>query len=355
MRASESLSVEWRAIEDVRPYAGNPRVIPETAVEKVAASISAFGWRQPIVVDELGEILVGHTRRLAALHLGIDQVPVHVAAGLTDEQKRAYRIADNRTGEESRWDVKGLGAELQGLSAVGFDLAVLGFDAPELIALAPRQTTGADADDVPEPPAEPVAQLGDIWILGEHRLACGDSTDAALVERLLDGDKPRLMVTDPPYGVEYDPSWRNRVVRSNGSKVQARAVGVVLNDHRADWREAWALFPGSVAYVWHAGTFAIEVAASLQAAGFLIRSQIVWGKNQLVISRGHYHPQHEPCWYAVRDGDTAGWQGGRKQSTLWSIAKPQKSETGHSTQKPVECMARPIRNNSRAGARSRTR
>jgi DNA modification methylase len=349
MLKSESLSVEWRAIETVRPYPGNPRIIPETAIDKVAASIREFGWRQPIVVDEGGEILVGHTRRLAAMRLGIAEVPVHVAVGLSDEQRRAYRLADNRTGEESRWDLKALGLELQGLGDAGFELALLGFDRPELISLEPRPEPAADPDDVPPAPIEPLTQLGDVWILGEHRIICGDSTSRETVDRLLAGDKPRLMVTDPPYGVEYDADWRNRVVRANGSKVQARAVGKVLNDDRDDWREAWALFPGSVAYVWHAGSHALEVAVSLQAAGFLIRTQIIWGKNQLVISRGHYHPQHEPCWYAVREGDTAGWTGGRKQSTLWSIAKPQKSETGHSTQKPVECMARPIRNNSRAG------
>ena len=188
---------------------------------------------------------------------------------------------------------------------------------------------------------------------GGHRIICGDSTDAATVERLLAGVKPHLMVTDPPYGVEYDASWRNEAARTSkgmGNRaIGAGAIGKVMNDDRADWREAWALFPGDVAYVWHAGKHAGMVADSLQAAKFDVRSQIIWAKNHLAISRGDYHWQHEPCWYAVRAKATSHWSGDRKQSTLWQIDKPKKSETGHSTQKPVECMARPIKNNSSPG------
>ena len=157
------------------------------------------------------------------------------------------------------------------------------------------------------------------------------------------------MVTDPPYGVEYDADWRNKATRADGSPIGASALGEVLNDDRADWREAWALFPGDVAYVWHAGSRSHVVADSLVACGFNLYSLIVWGKNTLVIGRGHYHPKHEPCWYAVRKGKTGHWQGDRKQTTLWEIDKPQKSETGHSTQKPIECMKRPIENNSKPG------
>lgn len=157
------------------------------------------------------------------------------------------------------------------------------------------------------------------------------------------------MVTDPPYGIEYDADWRNQALRADGTPIAGRAVGKVLNDDKADWREAWALFPGEVAYVWHAGNKANIVADSLLACGFDIRAQVIWAKSQLVIGRGHYHPKHEPCWYAVKKGGTGHWQGDRKQTTLWEINKPQKSETGHSTQKPIECMRRPIENNSRPG------
>lgn len=157
------------------------------------------------------------------------------------------------------------------------------------------------------------------------------------------------MVTDPPYGVEYDADWRNHAMRSSGAAVGGRAIGKVSNDDNADWREAWALFPGEVMYVWHAGQKAHIVAESLEVMDFEIRAQIIWAKNNIVISRGHYHPKHEPCWYAVRKGGTGHWSGDRKQATVWNIDKPLKSETGHSTQKPVECMRRPIENNSNPG------
>jgi DNA modification methylase len=152
------------------------------------------------------------------------------------------------------------------------------------------------------------------------------------------------MVTDPPYGVNYNPNWRNEADRANGKPYGARAVGLVTNDTRADWREAWELFNGDVAYVWHAGLFAPTVAESLVACGFELRSQIVWAKSNFAIGRGDYHWKHEPCWYSVRKGKKGHSKGDRSQTTLWEIDKPQKSETGHSTQKPVECMARPIRN-----------
>jgi DNA modification methylase len=183
---------------------------------------------------------------------------------------------------------------------------------------------------------------------GGHRLLCGDSTVATDVERVLGGVAPHLMVTDPPYGVDYDPDWRNRVIRANGTRVAARAVGRPENDTRADWREAWALFPGDVYYVWHGALHAGEVEASLLAAGFVVRSQIIWDKTRLVIGRGDYHWQHEPCWFGVRKGKVGHWAGDRRQATIWPIGHL-KSETGHSTQKPVECMRRPIENNSSPG------
>lgn len=157
------------------------------------------------------------------------------------------------------------------------------------------------------------------------------------------------MVTDPPYGVEYDPDWRNHAHRSDGTPLGASAKGTVRNDDRADWREAWALFPGDVAYVWHAGLFAGIVANSLIETGFKLRSQIIWAKSNFAIGRGDYHWKHEPCWYAVREKGKGHWAAGRDQTTLWEIPKPAKSETGHGTQKPVECMKRPIENNSSPG------
>jgi DNA modification methylase len=183
---------------------------------------------------------------------------------------------------------------------------------------------------------------------GGHRLLCGDSTVVTDVERVLAGVTPHLMVTDPPYGVNYDPAWRNKAKFSDRDH-SGRALGKVVNDDRADWREAWALFPGEVAYVWHAGTKAAIVQESLETCDLLVRAQIVWAKNNHVIGRGHYHSKHEPCWYAVKKGATGHWAGDRSQTTLWEIDKPLNSETGHGTQKPVECMKRPIVNNSAPG------
>jgi DNA modification methylase len=178
---------------------------------------------------------------------------------------------------------------------------------------------------------------------GGHRLICGDATDGRTVNQLLGGAKPHLMVTDPPYGVEYDPAWRNRAGLGN-----TKRTGRVVNDDRADWREAWALFPGEVAYVWHGALHSVEVAESLEAAGYQMRAQIIWAKDRLVMGRGHYHWQHEPCWYAVKG--TGHWAGDRKQTTLWQIAsRGQDAETEHGTQKPVDCMKRPIENNSTPG------
>ena len=347
----EPRQIELWPIEKLRPYAKNAKIHGEAQVAKIAASMAKFGWTVPCLVADDGELIAGHGRVLAAGALGLTEAPVIRLGHLDEAERRAYRIADNKLTELGEWDEAMLRDEIAGLLAEDFDLDLLGFSDEDLDALLQDPETVSDEgavegeDDIPEPPVNPVSVTGDLWQLGPHRLICGDSTSADVAGRLLDSVKPLLMVTDPPYGVEYDPSWRNQA-----GAAKTKRTGKVLNDDRADWREAWSLFPGDVAYIWHGALHAATVADSLIAAGFTIRSQIIWAKDRLVLSRGDYHWQHEPCWYAVRAKGKGHWAGDRKQTTLWQIAnKDQDAETVHGTQKPVECMRRPILNNSSPG------
>lgn len=338
--------VERKSVSALVPYARNARTHSEEQVAQIAASIREWGWTVPVLVDEEGGLIAGHGRVLAARKLGLTDIPVMVAAGWSEARKRAYVLADNKLALNAGWDDELLRVELTELQAFDFDLGLIGFTDDELASLTTDQSVGlTDPDEIPETPIEPVAKPGDVWLLGKHRLVCGDSTDADTVAKALGGVTPHLMVTDPPYGVEYEPAWREKA----GIGASGSAKGKVLNDDKADWREAWALFPGDVAYVWHAGLFGGIVGDSLAASGFQLRSQIIWDKGQLVLSRGDYHWEHETCWYAVKKGAKGHWSGDRKQTTIWRIPKPRKNETGHSTQKPVECMKRPIENNSSVG------
>jgi DNA modification methylase len=336
-------NVERRPLDKLVPHARNSRTHSEEQVAQVAASMREWGWTNPVLVDEDGTIIAGHARVQAARKLGWTEAPVMVARGWTDEQKRAYVIADNKLALNAGWDEAMLGAELQALQASDFDALLTGFSEDELTALTAERTEGnTDEDDTPKAQEHAVTETGDVWLLGKHRVRCGDSTSADDVAALLNGVEPHLMVTDPPYGVNYDASWREKA-----GLQEAGAYGKVSNDDRADWRDAYSLFPGDVAYVWHADKHSPLVAEGLAQNGFEMRALICWAKSRLVVSRGHYHSQHEPCWYAVKNN--GHWQGSRKESTLWQIDKPVKSETGHSTQKPVECMRRPIVNNSAPG------
>lgn len=365
MTKKQAIAVDVRALDELVPYERNTRKHSPVAIQKLARIIGELGWTTPILLDG-DDIVAGHKRRLAAQLIYADggrirtpggvelpdgTVPCIDVTGWSEEQRRAYIIADNQTTLDSEWDGEMLRLELAWLDDAGTDMTLTGFDGAQLTRhlIGDGKEGNTDPDDTPEPEEVPVTRAGDVWQMGDHVLICGDSTDPDVVSRLLGDEHPHLMVTDPPYGVEYDASFRNGIRRANGTIVSARAVGKVMNDDRADWSEAWALFPGDVAYVWHAGVFAGVVADSLTGCGFNLRSQIIWAKSNFAIGRGDYHWQHEPCWYAVRDGKKGHYTGDRKQTTLWQIPKPQKSETGHSTQKPVECMKRPILNNSDAG------
>lgn len=354
-------TVEMRPVEELVPYARNARTHPPEQVEQIAASMRRFGFTIPMLVAEDGTIISGHGRLMAAQRLGLAEVPVMVAKGWSDEDRRVYCLADNRLAETSEWDPETLALEWRELVALGAgdDLSMIGFSQEDIEDLVPGVLgeSGAgltDPDDVPEPPARAVTVAGDVWVMGKHRLRCGDSTSATDVEALLAGVKPHLMVTDPPYGVNYSPRWRNEIARLGHGVSKEQKV---LNDDRADWREVWALFPGDVAYVWCASLTSDDVIISLEKASFNRRSMIVWAKQLFTLGRGDYHWQHELCWYSVRKGGKSHWCGSRKYSTLWEIeskigvlvGKGADAPVGHSTQKPVECMKRPIENNSSPG------
>jgi DNA modification methylase len=344
--------VERWPVAKLVPNARNARTHSEEQVTQLAASIEEWGWTIPVLVDEVGGIIAGHGRIMAAHRLGIEDVPVMVAAGWSDAKKRAYMLADNKLTLNGEWDLDRLAIEIAELRASDFDISLIGFSESEIDDLLKADGGGlTDPDEAPDAPAEPVSKTGDVWLLGKHRLVCGDCTDPLVVDKALNGVKPHLMVTDPPYGVEYDAAWRGGARKPSGKRlsVGVHAKGNVVNDDRADWQDAWVLFPGDVAYVWHAGLLAGPAGESLVRAGFSLRSQIIWNKNNFAISQGHYHWKHEPCWYAVRKGAIGQWRADHKQTTIWEIDKPQKSETGHSAQKPVECMKRPIENNSSPG------
>jgi DNA modification methylase len=344
---------ELRRTSALIPYANNARTHTKDQVAKIAASINEFGWTAPILVDESDNVIAGHGRLLAAELLQIESVPVIVARGWSDTQRRAYVIADNQLALEAGWDREMLSTELFALHALDFDLSLTGFELDDLKGLMRGADLGEDEDALPPLPTTAVTRLGDVWLLQDaaaaHRVACGDSTDAATIERLFAGARPQMMITDPPYGVEYDPQWRNK---SKVSNTPAKRLGTVHNDDRADWSAAWRNFPGDVAYVWHSALRSVDVATSLSVTGFNLRAQIIWSKlHRFPTGRGNYHWAHEPCWYAVRAGAKASWIGGRKQKTIWEIESPNKTSedsTTHSTQKPLECMGRPMRNHDAA-------
>jgi DNA modification methylase len=350
------LQITHVSIDSLTPYSNNSRKHSESQVESICNSIKEFGFTNPILIDETNGIIAGHGRLMAARKLNLTSVPCIMLKGLTPNQKKAYVIADNKLALNAEWDMAMLISEVNYLEEQGFKTELMGFSLDELENMKPEKFTQGlcDEDEVPAPLVEPVTKMGDLWILGNHRLLCGDSTEVTIVDRLLGEYKPILMVTDPPYGVNYDPEWRDR--DNVGLGVGERSKGKVDNDDKVDWTAAYSLFTGDIVYVWHAGLHSGDIAAHLKNCGFNLISQIVWAKQHFAISRGDYHWQHEPCWYAVRNGKKHNWQGARDQSTIWNIknnnsfgnSKPEET-WGHGTQKPIDCMARPIENNSAVG------
>jgi hypothetical protein len=331
-------SVELVPIASLTPSARNARTHSDEQVRLLAAAMLEYGFTVPVLRDEANGIIAGHGRVLAAElnraagRLEFANVPVITARGWSDEQKRAYMIADNQLALRSGWDMSKLAAELSEPKGAGLDLSDLAFTATDL-----RQIMGSggrtDPDQAPDLPEVATTGAGDVYALGEHRLICGDATNAETVRQLLGEEKPHLMVTDPPYGIEYDPDWRTHARNGNGALLstgKGRAKGLVSNDDRDDWSAAWALFPGDVVYCWHAGPRASNVQISLEVCGFVIRSQIVWVKNNFVVGRGDYHVGHETCFYAVRRGKA------------WAMARGAKTTNGLDDRQAAE-----IRNRAR--------
>jgi DNA modification methylase len=377
--------VELRDLHTIQPYANNPRR-NDKAVAAVAASIRAFGFRQPIVVDEAGIIVVGSTRYKAALQLGLEQVPVHVATGLTPAQVKAYRLADNKTAELAEWDDTLLVREIAELQKLDIDVDVLGFSAEELTRLfqtdlEPGQT---DPDAVPAPPDAAVTQPGDLWLLGTHRLLCGDSSKPEDVDRLLDGAAVHLVNTDPPYNVCVEPRSNNAMAAGlssfvgNGNNDRGRDVArrpekarpthkklrakdrPLANDFVSDEEfarllYAWfgnlarVLLPGHSWYLWGGYANCANYPPVLKAVGLYYSQAIIWDKQHPVLTRKDYMGAHEWCFYGWKEGAAHRFFGPNNATDLWSIQKVNPQNMVHLTEKPVELAARAIQYSSLRG------
>jgi DNA modification methylase len=322
------------------------------AVTRMVAAIKEYGIPIPILGRHRGEeieIVDGHLRVKASRKMGLLTIPVVFCNDWSEAQVKAFRILANRSATWATWDEELVALELADLDALDFDLSLTGFDPFEINEFLFPGAVESAAETVPELPKNAVTRLGDLWLCDSHRILAGDATSPEAVASVHGAQIPKLLLTDPPYSVHYDPIWRERAGLG-----RAQQTGLVQNDDRVDWTEAYRLFPGDVAYVFHAGVHAAEVAAGLEAVGFRIRAQIIWVKQHFALSRGDYHWQHEPCWYAVREGKSSNWCGDRKQSTVWEVpnlnpfgGSQEEPKTGHGTQKPVEVVRRPILNNTR--------
>ena len=346
--ARVGMKIEKAKISALKLNPANPRTIKDEKFAQLVRSVRDFPQMleiRPIVVNAKMEVLGGNMRLRACIEAGLKEVPIIRAENLTDDQQREFIIKDNVGFGE--WDWEALSNEWD-----AEELADWGLDVPDFAAGGSGEVQEDDYEVPEEIETDIVA--GDLFEIGPHRLLCGDSTKAEDVARLLGEKEPYLMVTDPPYGVEYDPTWRDRVDKKGLlGNIKTKNSGLVSNDDRADWTDAWRLCPSSVVYVWHGAKHSPIVFASLESCGFAIRSQIIWNKPQGVFGRGDYHWKHEPCWYAVKKGNAGNWAGDRKQTTVWDISgmspfgksrDDSDNRVGHGTQKPVECMARPIRN-----------
>lgn len=363
IKSSESRDIQTWPIDRLVFYARNPRK-NDSAVDRMCSSIREFGFKIPVLARSDGEVIDGHLRLKAARKLGITDVPVILCDEWTAAQVKAFRLMVNRSVTWADWDEDLLALELQDLQASDFNLDLTGFDPGEIDSLLALEDDERE-NATPPLPESPVSRSGDLWLLGEHRALCGDATSTEDVARLLGKRKPRLMITDPPYGIELDSEWRDRAGLNGcgpaeSSYMKKRTAGhtetAISGDTRADWSDAYALVPSlEVAYVWHASKFTREVLDGLLRIGFLHHQQIIWNKGRTVLTRTHYWFQHEPCWYVRKKN--APWFGKAGQnSTIWDSPSPKfimggsdEAKFDHPTQKPVELMRRPILNHTKRG------
>jgi DNA modification methylase len=360
--AAQTPQIQIWPIERLIEYARNPRK-NDSAVDRMCGSIREFGLKIPCLVRSDGEVVDGHLRLKAARKLGITEIPVILCDEWTPAQVKAFRLMVNRSVTWADWDEELLALELQEIQESDFDLSLTGFDPGEidkLLALDDEEKANA----TPPLPESATSRTGDLWLLGPHRVLCGDATSAEAVSRLLGERKPRLMVTDPPYGIELDSEWRDRAgLNGQGpgtikKRTQGHHETSISGDTRADWSDAFELVPSlEVAYVWHASKFTREVLDGLLRIGFLHHQQIIWNKGRTVLTRTHYWFQHEPCWYVRKKN--APWFGkAGENSTIWDSPSPKfimggsdEDKFDHPTQKPVDLMRRPILNHLRRGER----
>jgi DNA modification methylase len=340
--------VERRSLEALRDYARNARIHPQEQIRLVAASITEFGFVNPVLIGPDGVIIAGHARVAAARLLGLSEIPVIVLDHLTPAQRRALVIADNQLALGATWDEELLRAELAALAEADFNLEPMGFNDEELA----RYLTDEDASDgltdedaVPELAPVPVSQTGDEWVLGNHRVLCGDATVQADVKLLMAGDQCDLVFTDPPYNVSVEGYTKDRLTIM-GDNLPAEQFKEFLHQTFQSYRGV--MKPGASLYVCHASSWQREFQNALEAAGFEVRCQIIWAKNTFAWGFGRYKFQHEPIFYCHVAGQRDAWYGDKSQSTLWEVNKPSANRI-HPTAKPVELVERALWNSSQAG------
>jgi DNA modification methylase len=335
-------------VEKLIPYARNPRTHSDAQIAQIAASIAEFGFNNPILVDTKAGIIAGHGRLLAARKLGLTEVPVIVLDHLSVAQKRAYIIADNKLAENAGWDDDILRSEVAALQSEDFNVGLIGFDDDELSRLLAAQDASqglTDEDAVPDLPQTPVSGRGDLWILGNHRLLVGDSTDRGDVTRLMAGEPADLVFVDPPYNVAYE-GYTHEHLRIQGDRMTDEQFKTFLEASFRSCRSAAK--PGASLYVCHSSSWQREFQNALEGAGFEVRCQIIWAKSTFAWGFGRYKFRHEPIFYCHIAGQRDPWYGDKSQSTLWEENKPLANRL-HPTMKPVELIERALLNSSKSG------